>query len=283
MLQINMNQNITAIQAEEFENAVDFAQLNMEQAIRLNSIDKLDKKIDNKSGNYQVQEVDAFKAQKEALEKEVAECRIELDQLYPDYETVLNHIATKVNDAKVGEIVDNADEIAGNFIRLLGAANNHKLEKLALVNLGNAEMYDCFVTCHDINATTDNGRMTLNKEQKNAYKQAEQLVQGALRLALSIPENDYTEKYNISFNKTDMRLLHETFVKGFRNKYTSVKDSDGKDTKNFTFHGIEMNYAITRRKIKDSDEYSYNFEKFNEVVARIAIGKIAKKAEAEQA
>ncbi len=278
MLQINFNENITAEQREELDCAITFAQCNMEQTIRLSSIDKLAKKIENKSGKYTVQEVEVFKAQKSVLENEVAECKVELEQLQDDYDEVLNHIASKVNDDK-DFVVENATEIAGNFLRLLGAANNHKLEKMALANLGTAEMYDCFLICHDLNATTDNGRMTLNKEQKDAYKQAEQLVQGALRLALSIPENDYTEKYNISFNKTDMRLLHETFVKGFRNKYEAIKDADGKATADFNYAGYEMSYAISRKKKKDSDEYSYNFEKFNEVVARIAIGKIAKKAE----
>ncbi len=277
MLHINFAANMTAAQQDEFENAVAFEQANMEQIIRLASIEKLGKKIDNKSGKYTVQEVEVFKAQMNALLEESKNCQLEMQELIDDYNEVKGHLVAKIQEAKDSLVDDNSDEVADNFLRVLASANNHKLEKLALPNLGTVEMYDNFVICHDIEATTDNGRMTLGKAQKDAYKKAEVEVQKALRLALSIPENDYTEKYNISFNKTDMRLLHETFVKGFKNRYEAIKDADGKATKDFTYQGYEVSYAITKRKAKDSDEYTYNFEKFSEVVARLAIGKIAAK------
>ncbi len=278
MLHINYSANITAEQKSVFENAVSFEQANMEQLIRLSSISKLEKKIDNKSGKYTVQEVEVFKAQKSALEDEVEQTKLAMFELIEDYNEVKEHLVQKLQDGKDNLIDDNSEDVADNFLRLLGAANNHKLEKLALPNLGTTEMYDDFLICHDIDATTDNGRMTVGKVQKDAYKRAEDKVQMALRMALSIPENDYTEKVTVRFNKTDLRLLHETFVKGFRNRYEFDKDADGKPTKNFSYDGYEVSYAISRKKAKDSDEYTYNFEKFNEVVARLAIGKIAKVA-----
>lgn len=282
MLNINFRKNLSVEQSEEFDSAINFVQANMENTLRLNSIDKLEKKIDNKSGKYTVQEVEVFKAQKQALEDEVAECKIEMAQLVDDYNVVKANLVEAIQNSKESLVEDNSDEVADNFLRVIASANNHKLEKLALANLGTVEMYNNFVICHELEATTENGRMTLGKAQKDAYKQAEVEVQKALRLALSIPENDYTEKYNISFNKTDMRLLHETFVKGFRNKYEFSKDADGKPTNDFSYAGIEISYAISRRKAKDSDEYTYNFEKFNEVVARLAIGKIAAKVAVTQ-
>lgn len=264
MLSINFKNNATEGDKTAFALAVKYAGLAMTIEMTEDAISRLDKKIKNETGKYTIKQVDAFKDERDDLNSELEAYQEAADKALPIYETVKDAIV------EGGSIPENVD----NILRCIAAAENSKLEKYALKRLGTVEIYNNLMICHDISNSNDSGIAVINKEHRAAYDAAQDAIQRALRECLSLEESAYTEKTTIRFNKTDMRLIHETFVRGFSNQYDIEKDEDGKEIAR-TFKGVKVSHAIATKKSKDGD-VKYNFGKFNETVARLVIGKLAK-------
>lgn len=264
MLEIKFKTNATENDKTAFGIAVHCAGVKMTISMLEDQISALDKKIENKNGTYTEDEVSGFESKREVLESDREDMLTKEADLLSVYESVRDSMI------EGGSIPENVD----NVLRCIAAAENSKLEKYALPNLGTVEIYNYLTTCHDLKATSENGKVTMSKAVKNAYVAAEDAVQRALRESLSLEESDYTEKLTIRFNKTDMRLIHETFITGFSNKYSVTKDDNGNEISR-EYKGVNVAKSIAVKTTKDGDT-KYNFTKFNTVIARLVIGKLAK-------
>lgn len=263
MLSINFKDNATNEDVKAFASAVNFQKLTMTISMNEDAISRLDKKITNKDNKYTSAQVDGFKDEKSKLESENEKLQESVDALFPIYDSVKSAMV----DA--GSIDENVD----NILRCIASAENSKLEKYALPRLGTAEIYSYLNTCHDITRSNDNGSMIMGKAEKTAYASAEDAIQRALRESLSLEESPYTEKLTIRFNKTDMRLIHETFISGFSNTYEVDKDDNGVEVSR-SYKGVKVSRTIATKAGKDG--VKYNFAKFNTIIARLVIGKLAK-------
>lgn len=264
MLTINFKNTATDNDVRAFSEAVKWAGLSMTIEMTEDAISRLDKKIENKANKYTIKQVDAFKDERESLKSDLEKYQSDADSILPVYESVKDAIVDG------GSIPENVD----NIFRCIAAAENSKLEKYALKRLGTVEIYNNLMVCHDITKSNDSGIAVISKDLRAAYDAAQDAIQRELRESLSLEESAYTEKTTIRFNKTDMRLIHETFVRGFSNQYEIEKDEDGNEVSR-TYKGVKVSHAIATKKTKDGD-MKYNFGKFNEIVARLVIGKLAK-------
>lgn len=264
MLTINFKNNATDNDKTAFAQAVKYAGLAMTIEMTSDAISRLDKKIENKANKYTIKQVDAFKDERELLQIDLETYQEDADSVLPVYESVKESIV------EGGSIPENVD----NILRCIAAAENSKLEKYALKRLGTVEIYNNLMICHDISNSNDSGIAVISKSLRAAYDAAQDAIQRELRETLSLEESAYTEKTTIRFNKTDMRLIHETFVRGFSNVYDVSKDEDGNEVSR-VYKGVKVSHAIATKKSKDGD-VKYNFSKFNETVARLVIGKLAK-------
>ena len=266
MLSINFKNNATVNDQAAFSQAVKYAGLSMTLELVSDQISALDKKIENKGGKYTTDEVEGFKSKKTLLEVDKETFEEEAAGIIAIYETV------KDSMVESGSIPENVD----NILRVIAAAENSKLEKYALKRLGTVEIYNNLMACHDLSRSNDNGLAIIGKNDRAAYDAAQDAIQRELREALTLEESAYTEKLTVRFNKTDMRLIHETFIRGFSNQYEVTKDDQGNEVSR-VYKGVKVSRSIMTKKSKDGD-VKYNFGKFNETIARLAIGKIAAKA-----
>ncbi len=263
MLNINFKENATKEDRTAFAVAVQYSGLTMSISMTEDQIGSLEKKIENKKGTYTTAEVEGFKAKKILLEADLENFQEDAASIIGVYESVRDAMIENGSDE------GNVD----NVLRCIAAAENSKLEKYALKNLGTVEIYNSLATCHDIKRSNDLGGQIMGKAEKAAYASAEDAIQRALREALSLEESPYTEKLTVRFNKTDLRLIHETFIKGFSNKYEIEKDDKGNEISR-TYKGVKVAKSITTKKTDDG--MKYDFRQFNTVVARLVIGKLAK-------
>lgn len=153
--------------------------------------------------------------------------------------------------------------IPQKILRILASAENSKLEKYAIEWADDeAEaLYDALCNIHEID---------MDKINTANFKKSNDILAKIVRLNLTFEETEYSDKLAIRLNNTDLRMINEAWVRGFRNKYNKDKDNDTVTYKNTT-----AQYLVSRRK-KDG-EYVYDWSRFNAIIVKIAIAKIASK------
>ena len=250
-------------------NAVRYELLGMETELNSDQISSLEKKIENKNGSYTPEEVDGFKSKKLQLESDNAKMSVEMDSLKSDYTTVLDSVSSTTKVLDNNETVMNDRNAVRNVLRLVACGENSKCFKKAIINdIKLDSLYENFMQCHDCtNADlyNENGARLNNKSAQEAYKALNIEISGLLKSMFSISlENEYTKKVNVKVNKTDLALLHETFVTGCSVDYVV-------DNKNHTkkHNGISLKTAI-RKSTKD-DAVTYSDRSFKETLAKIAM------------
>lgn len=253
-------------------NAVRYELLDMEISLNNDQLASLKKKIENKNASYTDEEVEGFKSVKVALEADNEKKSAEMDSLQADYDLVLLNIASTAMVLDNGETVQNDENAVRNIFRIVACGENRKCFKKAIINdIKLDSLYENFMSIHDCTNSdlyNENGARLNNKSAQDAYKALNVEIQGLLKSMFSIPlENEYTKKVNTKVNKTDLALLHETFVTGCNIDYIV-------DNKNHTktYNGVSLKTAIAK-SIKD-EKVTYSDRSFKEILAKIAMGYI---------
>lgn len=253
-------------------NAVRYELLGMQIELNDDSISSLEKKIENKNGSYTPEEVDGFKSKKLQLESDNAKMSVEMDSLKSDYTIVLDSVSSTTKVLDNNETVMNDRNAVRNVLRLVACGENSKCFKKAIINdIKLDSLYENFMSIHDCTNSdlyNENGARLNNKSAQEAYKALNIEISGLLKSMFSISlENEYTKKINVKVNKTDLALLHETFVTGCSVDYVV-------DNKNHTktYNGVSLKTAI-RKSIKD-EKVTYSDRSFKETLAKIAMGYI---------
>lgn len=253
-------------------NAVRYELLDMEIELNEDQISSLEKKIENKNASYTNEEVEGFKSVKVALMVDNKKKYDEMENLVKDYTTIVTTIAKTTKILDNGNTVQNVINAVRNIFRIVACGENRKCFKKAIlddIKLDN--LYETFMAIHDCtnpDLYNENGARLNNKSAQDAYKALNIEIQGLLKSMFSIPlENEYTKKINVKVNKTDLALLHETFVTGCNIDYVI-------DNKNHTktYNGVSLKTAI-RKSIKD-EKVTYSDRSFKETLAKIAMGYI---------
>lgn len=269
-MKINYNKNshletINALlKAVEFEKIDMLLTLNYQSQERENNIIKSDVKS---TAEKKLAEENLVKLQNEAilLEKQ-------LDDLKFNHQVVVDEIACARNEHTANNV-----NAVRTILRLSACDENNKFFKLAIVeDVEFKEFFNSMVTLHDMHANNinENGLRSYTKQDLKLADQLEADIQTLLKSAFSISiENELTKKVNIKFNKTDMNIIHETFVTGIK---VDMKKNKTKDGDVFTsIEGMSYNYAIKEKKNKDGG-YSYEGARFKETLAKIAFAKLFK-------
>lgn len=206
-------------------------------------VTSLEKRIENKNGTATVEMIEGYKS-------ELAEVTKNIEAL----EAKIAEVATIT--AEVEEVID------AKLLRILACAENSKYEKYA-ISWSDEEaeaLYNAMCNIHDFDGDKLN---TAN------FKRSTDILEKVVRLALSFAETEYTEKVNVRLNKNDLRLINETWTTGAKNKYH-------KDNKNDTveYKATEARFIVSKKQKKGEDAV-YNWSKFNAILVKIAIAKIA--------
>lgn len=251
---------------KEIENAV-FTCVGYEKNLMLihlnnDSIAKCNDIIANKSGTKTDEEIKAAESKKIKLEENNLKLEEENKAVEDVYKNTLSKIASASN-----EYAANDYNAVRNVLRLVACADNKKFYRIAIVtSVRHAELYDSFSALHSCEeADFDENGIRISDKQKTATaKKAMEQVQSVIKQMFSIPiENAYTKKINVKFNKTDMGILHECFVRGV--DVNIIKDSKG----NTSFGGYTMKTAITKNKDREGN-ITYEGKSFNELLAKLA-------------
>jgi len=178
-------------------------------------------------------------------------------------------IITAEND-KMQQFIDNiADEVAPVYdevdiklLRVLACVDNSKLEKYAIewTDADSEALYNAMCNKHDVD---------FDKVDSANFKKSNDLLEKIVRLNCTIEESEYNQRINIRLTNNDLRMIDEAWVRGFRNKYKSIKDTDDKEYKETT-----ANYLV-RRKGSAKKGYTYDWSNFNALIVKIMIAKIA--------
>lgn len=203
----------------------------------------LQKRIENKSGAATAEMIKGYKSELAEVLKAIEE-----------------------NNAKAEELTATAEEIESvidsKLIRILASAENSKYEKYAITwtDEESEDLYNAMCNIHGFD---------YDKLKSGNFKKSTDLLEKIVRIALSFPETEYTEKVTVRLNTNDLRLIGETWVVGARNKYSKDKKAD-----KVTYKATEEKFIVTKRQKKNEDP-TYNWSKFNAVLVKIAIAKIA--------
>ncbi len=257
-------------------NAVRYELLNMEIALNNDQLVSLEKKIENSNSSYTNEEVEGFKSKKVTLEADNEKMSAEMDTLQSDYDTVITTIANTKMILDNGKTVQNDINSVRNIFRIVACGENRKCFKKAILNNVKLDsLYENLMAIHDCtnpDLYNENGARLNNKSAQDAYKALNAEIQGLLKSMFSIPlQNEYTKKVNTKVNKTDLALLHETFVTGCNIDYII-------DNKNHTktYNGVSLKTSITKT-VKDGEAVTYKDRSFKETLAKIAMGYICER------
>lgn len=182
------------------------------------------------------------------------------------HDTFLNTVANTSN-----EYTSNTVTAVRNVLRLSCCDENKKFFKHAILTEGIAweEFYKNMCVIHDMNATSvdENGLHTYSKEEAENASSLAVKINGLVKIMFSIPlENEFTTKVNIKFNKTDMNVLHETFV-------TNANVDMTRSKKNKSVKGLSFRYSI-EPIYNNGDIVGYKGNRFKETIAKIAFVKL---------
>jgi hypothetical protein len=158
-----------------------------------------------------------------ALREELAE----LEKALAGYKAELAKIDS-VRIKVVSDIMDAGSEktCAENLFRVLACFGDASLNKYALKGVCTSwtpELDAAMTTAHSLKFSEKTGAPVLGKDVKAAFTSAMNIIKGAVRGAVSVPENPYFNKVSVNINMRDLGMLHETFVTGASLDYKKDK------------------------------------------------------------
>lgn len=202
----------------------------------------LEKKIENKNGTATPEMIEGYKSELEEVRKEIT--------------NLIN---------KAGEVIATVEKVEAiidkKLIKILACAENSKFEKYAIewTDEDAEDLYDAMCNIHGISDEVDN----------NNIKKSTDIIEKIVRLNLSFAETDLTEKVTVRLNKSDFKLINETWVRGSRNTYKKSKKEG-----TIEYKSTELKFVVSKRQKKNEDAV-YDWSRFNAVLVQIVLAKIA--------
>lgn len=226
------------------------------------SIAKCEDIIANKSGTRTDEEIKAAESKKIKLEEDNRRLEEENKAVEDVYKNTLSEIASASNEHTANDY-----NAVRNVLRLVACGDNKKFYRIVIItDMLYGEMYDSLSALHSCEEADfdENGIRISDKQKTSTAKKIMEQVQAATKKMFSISiQNTYTKKINVKFNKTDMGMLHECFVRGV--DVNINKDSKG----NTSFGGYTMKTAIAKYKDREGN-IRYEGKTFNELLAKLA-------------
>lgn len=259
-LNINfLNEEATEEMKDDFFTAIQHEETLMLICSVKDSIEKLEKQL--KKDDITKEEAQAIKTKLE-LEKATLETLKRMSDSTSEIFNKVLEAMCKKNENHFG----NRKEVVRNVLRILSTVENSKLIKYALVEtFEGAELRDALDTIHVNSKTNEDGCITQTKEVKEAYKKASNELESIIKNTFSLPfETPYTAKTRIKLNAGDKKLLHDCYVKGFRNKF-----SENEKTGLIDFTGRQVNTLVKVRKDKKTGQLIYNYSGLHQTICQI--------------
>lgn len=256
-------QEITEENCMDFMKAIEHENADMSVQMLNESIARLDKKIANENDTYTEEEVQAFSAQKVELEKAAEKFEETKSNTLEVYTKVVNDMGKK-NENGFG----NHKDVVRTVLRVLATWNNSKLVKYAIIPaFQSPALYEALEAIHITSKASEDGATVMTKEVKEAYKNASKELESIIKNTFSLPfATMYTDKTRVKMDAEDKKLLNESYVKGFRNKF--VEDED---TGVVTFKKRQINTLVKTRKNKKTGEVSVDYSGLATVLCNIVI------------
>lgn len=264
-----LNKKATVEQIEELMSAVSHEEYEM--TIQLVQIDiaRIEKQLANLKDNE-----DKSDEQKEVEEKAL---RIKLETAQANLETARNNSADtlKVYDKVISAMTQenhdhfkNDKDVVRTVLRVLASWDNSKLVKYAIIPAFESEaLYNALETIHINSKAGEDGNIVMSKEVKEAYKSASKELETIIKTTFSLPfETLYTDKTRVKLTAEDKKLLHDSYVKGFRNKF-KVDDKTGE----VNFETRQVNTLVKAKKNKKTGKMEYDYSALASVICNIVI------------
>jgi len=225
--------------------ATKYAEYNMTIELIIDKETALMAKIQNPKKTATTEMIDGWKSELEELQKEEAEIIKKAEAIEATATPIIEVIGDKL-------------------LRIIACADNSKLEKYAITweDDESAKLYDALCNIHELDT---------DKIDAGNFKKSTDIIEKIVRINLTFPETEYTDKITIRLNGSDIKMINEAWVRGFRNKYS--RDRENEIT---TYKDTKATYLVTRKKTKDGT-YKYDWTRFNAILVKIAIAKIAAK------
>lgn len=257
------NANITEELQAQFNSAITHENALMNIQLLNDSIAKLEKKIENKDNTYTEEEVSAFQSELDKLVTSREKFEKTSDDTLEVYTKVVDTMTIK-NENHFGNSKDNVRTV----LRVLASLSDSNLMKLAIIpRFESHELYDCLETIHINSMCGEDGQLSMTKAVKDAYKEANAHLDTIMKETFSLPfETPYTEKMRVKLTAEDRKLLHDCYIKGFKNTF-SVDEKTGM----VDFVNREVNTLVKAKKNRKTGEVTYNYSGLATTIASIVI------------
>lgn len=269
-LNINfLNKNATVTQTEELMTAISHEEYEMNILMLKDDISRLNTRVsnvekdENKTAKQKEVELEALNSQLEELEKGLSDMKEESEKTLDVYNTVISKMTKENHDN-----FKNNKDVVRTIFRVLASWNNSKLIKYAIIPaFKSPELYNALEAIHVNSKAGEDGQITMSKEVKEAYKKASAELECIIKTTFSLPfETIYTEKTRVKLTAEDKKLLHDSYVKGFRNKF-KMDDKTGE----VSFDKRQINTLVKAKKNKKTGKVEYDYSALASVISNIVI------------
>ena len=264
-----LNKNATVAQTEELMTAIQHEESEMNIQLLKDDIARIKTRIanteknDNKDTDTKKKELEALKVQLKESESTLADVEKESSETLETYKKVIS-IMTQKNSDHFG----NKEDVVRTVFRVLATWNNSKLVKYAIIPaFTSPALYEALEAIHINSKVGEDGQITMSKEVKEAYKKASQELETIIKTTFSLPfETPYTDKTRIKLTSEDRKLLHDSYVKGFRNKF-KMDDKTGA----INFEERQINTLVKAKRNKKTGKMEYDYSALATVISNIVI------------
>ena len=269
-LNINfLNKNATISQTEDFMTAITHEESKMRIQMLNDDIARIRVRIENleknedKTPEQKEVESQALTVQLEEAESDLATAEEDSAETLEKYNNVISVMTAENHD----HFKNNAD-VVRTVLRVLATWNNSKLVKYAIIPaFKSPELYEALESIHVNSKAGEYGQIIMSKEVKESYKSASKELETIIKTTFSLPfETLYTDKTRVKLTAEDKRLLHDSYVKGFRNKF-KMNDKTGK----VNFEERQVNTLVKAKKNKKTGKTEYDYSALASVICNIVI------------
>lgn len=269
-LNINfLNKNATLKMTEEFMTAVTHEECKMNIQLLKDDISRLKTRIANIEKNED-KTPEQKEVETEALSVQLKETELTLEEAEKDSAETLetyNSVISAMTEENHDHFKNNAD-VVRTVLRVLATWNNSKLVKYAIIPaFKSPALYKALESIHVNSKAGEDGQIVMSKEVKEAYKSASKELETIIKTTFSLPfETPYTDKTRVKLTAEDKKLLHDSYVKGFRNKF-KVDDKTGE----VNFETRQVNTLVKAKKNKKTGKMEYDYSALATVICNIVI------------
>ena len=269
-LNINfLNKNATISQTEELMRAITHEESEMNIQLLKDDIARIKTRIANleknedKTPEQKEVESQALTVQLEEAESDLATAEEDSAETLETYNNVISVMTAENHD----HFKNNAD-VVRTVLRVLATWNNSKLVKYAIIPaFKSPALYEALESIHVNSKAGEDGQIIMSKEVKESYKSASTELETIIKTTFSLPfETLYTDKTRVKLTAEDKRLLHDSYVKGFRNKF-KMNDKTGE----VNFEERQINTLVKAKKNKKTGKMEYDYSALATVICNIVI------------